>query len=261
MERKREYKFSYQTIVTYSSMVSSYHFLLRCTPSEESFQQIKEHQLQLLAPEKITLSRDAFGNVIHYGHLNDRHDLFVVASNGVVACDKYQIEESAPKIIYKTPTHLTLVDAEMLNFNRSVRCSGSTLETAMALSQALFNYMIYMPGKTSVGTTSIESFGMAAGVCQDFSHILIALCRERAIFARYVVGFVVGTGETHAWVEVWCDGVWYGVDPTHNRKVESGYIKLSHGRDADDCSVVRGTMRGSASHSTQIRVVVEEILK
>ncbi len=261
MNPKKRYKFSYQTIVTYSAMVSTYHFLLRCTPCDKSFQRLLEYQLHLLAPAKITQSEDVFGNVVHYGHLNDRHDLFVVASNGVVECDSYRIEDEKPQTIYRAQSHLTHIDQAMSNFNRSVGCKGSTLDVAMALSSALYDYMDYSAGKTSVSTTASESFDMAAGVCQDFSHILIALCRERAIFARYVVGLVVGTGETHAWVEVWCDGAWYGVDPTHNRAVEEGYVKLSHGRDAVDCSVIRGSMRGSASHSTQIRVVVEEILK
>ncbi len=81
----------------------------------------------------------------------------------------------------------------------------------------------------------------------------------RSLHARYVMGYVIGEGETHAWVEVWSDGAWYGVDPTHNCVVESGYIKVAHGRDAADCSVVRGMRKGVSATASQVRVVVEEI--
>ncbi|MFI3281383.1 MAG: transglutaminase family protein [Rikenellaceae bacterium] len=257
-ERKR-YKFSYQTIVTYQSMVSVYHFMLRCTPCDQPQQRLKEYQLHLMAPATLRRDVDIFGNVIHYGFLNEMHDIFVVASNGVVECGDYKIEESAPKPLFRVASPLTQADSSISAFNRGVDAAGSPLEIAQVLSSAIHHHMSYSAGATSVTTTAAESFAIGAGVCQDFSHILLAMCRERAIFARYVVGFVVGTGETHAWIEVWSDGAWYGVDPTHNRVAEQGYIKLSHGRDAADCSVIRGSKRGMASHTTQIRVVVEEI--
>ncbi len=242
-------------------MVSAYHFLLRCTPCNAPFQRLSEHQLHLMAPAKIDCTTDAFGNLFHYGFLNEGHDLFVVASNGVVECGEYKIDDPAPQPFYRANTHLVFADRAISEFNQSIELSGTTRDMALQLSTALHTYMHYSPGSTTVTTSAAASFALGAGVCQDFSHILIAMCRERAIFARYVVGFVAGTGETHAWVEVWCDGAWFGVDPTHDRAVEDGYIKLAHGRDAADCSVVRGSKRGSASHTTQIRVVVEEILK
>ncbi len=240
-------------------MVSTYHFLLRCTPCDLPFQRLKDHQLHLLAPAKITEERDAFGNTIHYGYLNEAHDLFVVASNGVVECEKYMIVDPSPEPFYKAETHLTAADKAISEFSAKIKCgTDSPLETALTLCEALHKQISYSPGVTSVTSSAAESFTLKSGVCQDFAHILIAMCRERAIFVRYVVGLVVGTGETHAWVEVWSDGIWWGVDPTHNKFIKEGYIKLAHGRDAADCSVVRGSKRGLSAHSTQIRVVVEE---
>ncbi|MFR9524130.1 MAG: transglutaminase domain-containing protein [Rikenellaceae bacterium] len=255
----KRYKFSYQTIVTYQSMVAAYHFMLRCTPCDLPMQRLKECQLHLLSPAVISRSEDAFGNVIHYGYLNEAHDIFVVASNGVVERGDYRIEDAKPQGFYRAQSHLTHLDSALSQFNRSLEAEGDHFEVAVALSQAVHRRMVYCAGVTSFDTTAAEALSYGEGVCQDFSHILLALCRERAIFARYVVGFVVGTGATHAWVEVWCDGVWRGVDPTHNQVAGDGYIKLSHGRDAADCSVIRGTKKGLAPHATQIRVVVEEI--
>ena len=79
------------------------------------------------------------------------------------------------------------------------------------------------------------------------------------IGARYVCGFMQGEGVTHAWVEVYCNGYWLALDPTHNRKIEYGYIKLAQGRDAADCPVNRGVFTGSAIQTTHVEVIVEEV--
>lgn len=52
-------------------------------------------------------------------------------------------------------------------------------------------------------------------MCQDESHVMIALCRLSGLTARYAAGFLYGEGESHAWVEVLHNGRWYGLDPTN----------------------------------------------
>ncbi len=259
MDIKKRYKFSYQTIITYQSMVSHYHFLLRCTPFDIPCQRIEEQQLHLLAPAKITCQSDTFGNTIHYGYLNEEHDLFVVASNGIIECSRYMVEDKSPMAYYLSETALTRADKAITEFNKSIDSEKDSLATAIAISAKLHAKIKYQSGATSIETSASESFEQGRGVCQDYAHILITLCRQRGVHARYVVGLVVGTGETHAWVEIWSDGRWWGVDPTHDKFIEYDYIKLAHGRDAADTSVVRGVKHGLAAHSTQIRVVVEEL--
>ena len=51
-----------------------------------------------------------------------------------------------------------------------------------------------------VCSSDLVAFSQKQGVCQDYAHILIAMCRHIGIFARYVNGFLIGEGETHAWV-------------------------------------------------------------
>ncbi len=255
----KKYRYSYQTIVRYDSMVSHHHFLLRCTPMSNSFQSVVESELQLLNSASITAGVDSFGSPIHYGSIMQRHDLFVVSSSGVVRCSEYGEEQATPPPYYGVESGMTHINEPLKQWGDSLGIEGSALNQAMELSSAIHSYMSYTPGLTTTLTTAIESFELKGGVCQDYAHILIGLCRDRGILARYVVGLVMGTGETHAWVEVYCDGVWLGIDPTHNCKVEWGYIKLSHGRDAHDCSVTRGVHRGAYNHTTQVRVMVEEL--
>lgn len=88
---------------------------------------------------------------------------------------------------------------------------------------------------------------MGCGVCQDYAHILTALCRAAGIAARYAAGMMTGEGASHAWTEVWDGQFWHGLDPTHNCLVDERYIKLSHGRDFMDAAVDRGCFLGTAS--------------
>ncbi|MFR9651171.1 MAG: transglutaminase domain-containing protein [Rikenellaceae bacterium] len=255
----RRYSFSYQCIERYNVMVRDYHFLLRCRPHEAPFQHCEQNSLRLLTGVKVNTAYDTFGNAIHYGSFEEEHDLFVISMSGIVMCDEYQIKESNPEPIYLNQSHFTQASGEIAKLSQSVGLFSSDLEVALQLMGVLYSRIEYRAGATTVNTTAAMALELGAGVCQDLSHLLLSMCRFRGIRARYVMGYVIGEGETHAWVEIWSDGIWYGVDPTHNILIDSGYIKVAHGRDAADCSIVRGMRRGVSEAQTQVRVVVEEI--
>jgi transglutaminase-like putative cysteine protease len=79
------------------------------------------------------------------------------------------------------------------------------------------------------------------------------------ITARYVTGFIIGEGVSHAWVEFLDHDQWYGIDPTNNKLVNDEYIKIGHGRDAKDCMINRGIMHGGGPHTQSVRVNVQEV--
>ncbi|MFI3266411.1 MAG: transglutaminase family protein [Rikenellaceae bacterium] len=255
----RRYRFSYQTIVRYDRLVSNHDFMLRCMPLDYKQQRLVDEHIHLLGGAEYQRSEDNFGNTIVYGSMKQKHDIFVVAVCGVVDCLEYKVEEEKPSRVFLSSTPKTMCTSYMACWANEVPSEGSSLEQALALSSYISSYMSYAPSVTNTETTASESFELRQGVCQDYSHLLISLCRERGILARYVAGFMAGTGETHAWVEVHCEGAWYGIDPTHNTLIEYGYVKVSHGRDAADCSVVRGMHRGRSAQSTQVRVIVEQL--
>ena len=91
---------------------------------------------------------------------------------------------------------------------------------------------------------------IGAGVCQDYSHVLLSLLRMAGMPARYVVGLMQGEGESHAWVEANCRGYWYGIDPTNHLLINESYIKLAHGRDYGDCMISRGISRNPRAIQT-----------
>jgi transglutaminase-like putative cysteine protease len=133
----------------------------------------------------------------------------------------------------------------------------------LAIGQALHAHMTFDSGATDVLTPPAEAFANARGVCQDFSHILIACLRGVGIPAGYVSGFLrtapppgqprlEGADAMHAWVRAWCGAEmgWIDYDPTNDMTVGDDHIAVAVGRDYADVSPVRGTLRSIGGHVT-----------
>ena len=109
--------------------------------------------------------------------------------------------------------------------------------------------MSYGFDRTGVRTTAGQALAEGHGVCQDYAHLMLALCRLLGIPARYVSGHLVGEGGTHAWVEVLQPRAGQTVeivawDPTHDRSADPRYLTVAVGRDYRDVAPVSGTYRG-----------------
>jgi len=122
-----------------------------------------------------------------------------------------------------------------------------------------------------VHTPILEAFQKRAGVCQDFSHILIGCLRAIGLSAQYVSGYLMtrpapgkeklrGADASHAWVSVYCPGApgqWLELDPTNNMVVGLDHVRVAIGRDFGDVSPLRGVIRGGGDHTLQIAVTTE----
>ncbi len=116
----------------------------------------------------------------------------------------------------------------------------------------------YGPGTTGIHETAENALALGQGVCQDYAHIMLSLLRTERIPARYVVGMMMGDGASHAWVEAFCKGFWYGFDVTNQKLVNDEYIKVSCGRDSEDCPVIKGNFFGDGIQHQSESVTVEE---
>lgn len=165
--------------------------------------------------------------------------------------------------MYRYPSAFTQPDENLRRFLEETGAEDghwSPGEKCILIMNRLYGRFVYVPGATTVRTTAAEAFSRGQGVCQDYAHIFICLCRLAGIPARYAAGMVPGVGETHAWAEVWLDGGWVGFDPANNRLAGESCIKLTHGRDFMDSAVDRGRFLGFAAQKQEILVKVEEIL-
>ena len=123
---------------------------------------------------------------------------------------------------------------------------GDEHALAARINAYVFEHMRYVPDVTNVATTAAQAFAQRTGVCQDYAHIMLALCRLCGLAARYVSGHLLGEGGTHAWVEVigapLNDGTApaWGFDPTHRRATTLAYVFVAAGRDFADVTPTSG---------------------
>jgi transglutaminase-like putative cysteine protease len=119
-----------------------------------------------------------------------------------------------------------------------------------ALAQRICDWvadqMVYAHGATSTATTAAEALAVGRGLCQDYAHLMIALCRAAGLRARYVSGHMLAEGGSHAWVEVLLptgDGSFsaVGFDPTNRRRPDLRYTVVAVGRDYRDIAPTSGT--------------------
>ncbi|MFZ7093865.1 transglutaminase family protein [Primorskyibacter sp. 2E233] len=148
--------------------------------------------------------------------------------------------------------------------NSQVAPGSSALQAVLAIGLALHRDMEFDSEATDVRTPPAEAFAQRRGVCQDFSHVMIACLRGIGIPAGYVSGFLrtepppgqprlAGSDAMHAWVRAWC-GVemgWIEFDPTNDTIVGDGHIVVAYGRDYSDVSPVRGTLRTAGGQDTK----------
>lgn len=99
--------------------------------------------------------------------------------------------------------------------------------------------LIYQYGVSTATTDAIDTLGHGAGVCRDFAHVGIALCRSLRIPARIVVGYFhqLDPMDLHAWFEAFIGGRWYTFDATQ-RAPRGGRIVIAYGRDAADVAFI-----------------------
>lgn len=100
------------------------------------------------------------------------------------------------------------------------------------------------------------------GVCQDFTHLMLALLRSFGVPARYVSGYLHREAESqsHAWCEAWVPDVgWLGVDPTNDCLADGAFVRVAVGRDFTDVPPNRGVYRGRARESIFVRVATRAL--
>jgi transglutaminase-like putative cysteine protease len=152
--------------------------------------------------------------------------------------------------------------AEEMDFTRV----ADPMSTLRRLNKELYTRLTYSPKSTRVDSPIDEALESRRGVCQDFTHILIALVRGVGIPCRYVSGYLFQEaddgvqspeGSTHAWAEAWVPGFdWVGFDPTNNLLADHRHIRVAVGRDYADVPPTRGVFRGLTAVRSELSVSV-----
>ena len=146
------------------------------------------------------------------------------------------------------PSSLTEPDTALREVAAELLASGDAgLDLAERINGWVAGAMTYRHDVTTVRTTASEALAVGAGVCQDYAHVMLALCRLCGLPARYVSGHMVGEGGSHAWVEVLLPSrSAVAFDPTNNRRAGHAYLTVAVGRDYADVAPTHGSYFGPA---------------
>ena len=230
--------------------------LMVVPPDFHGHQRLTTHKLRVSGCDlECERSYDSFGNVVLDLRLAKVDSHVEFATWAVVECQVPIDGSESPDDIgadrrFGEPSRLTVPDAQLRAVAEELRASGATgLDLAAFVSSRVHDHFVYEWGVTTVETSAAEAWAAARGVCQDYAHCMVALCRLCGVPARYVSGHLLGDGGTHAWVEVLVqdpEGTVRAIafDPTHDRRAGPRYVTVAVGRDYGDVPRRRGRSRG-----------------
>ncbi|MFC5701529.1 transglutaminase N-terminal domain-containing protein [Cohnella faecalis] len=271
----------------YGSSVTDSVNEIRLTPRTDERQACYHHRLTIEPNVPLVSYEDFFGNRVHSFTANDPHKELVITSHSTVVTRDRDVTRAAewgaeeswgrlrtPDFIdanaeYLLPTHYVTLQQKVKEYAAGIGGADEGVFGFIRHAAArVFGDFEYRPLSTGVHTTAEELVGIGSGVCQDFAHLLLAICRLRGVPARYVSGYhFVGDLQgrdadfeqaSHAWVEAYVPGVgWQGIDPTNNNLIDWRYVKLGHGRDYMDIVPVKGIYRGTAEQKLHVTVDVQ----
>jgi transglutaminase-like putative cysteine protease len=253
-------------------------------PRHDEWQDRRFFTLRVLPAVKMRRYADLNSNWVSHFEIEEPHTRLIVdVHSTVITRSRYtdgeptgvfidsltsvaQIEEIHP---FLQPTRYVCITPEIW---RAAVDARDEEPDVFLISKAIMSYTYsrcsYVPNVTGIETRSIEVFENPQGVCQDFTHLMLAMCRGLRIPARYVSGYLYdakrknirGAHASHAWVDVYVAGRgWFGLDPTNNRMVGDDYIVVATGTDYEDIAPIKGTLWGTGNRQMHVTVDVNEV--
>jgi transglutaminase-like putative cysteine protease len=216
---------------------------------------------------------DYYGNIVHYfnilshcTHLEIKAISKVETGSGRMASGSNEAFTIAEYLVSSTYVNFaSIVENFADQFNQTL----PPFQLAEKVCHRIQETLNYEKGVTNVHSTVAEVLELGGGVCQDFAHVMIAVCRKLGVPARYVSGYIFdgaltqgNEGASHAWCEVYGgeDEGWLAFDATRSTAfVDERYIRIGHGRDYSDIPPVRGTYRGIAKEELAVSVLIARL--
>jgi len=275
----------HRTRFTYAAPVRDSFNEARLQPANAGGQTCHQFLLKVLPASRLGHYFDFYSNYVHLFEIAEPHtELMAEATSTVTTADAPGLApEATPAPLseigqcarldrcydfLQSSTYVD-VDADLWRLALDVADGRSDAwQAAQAVMQHIHREFAYRPASTHVHTHMREVLRQKAGVCQDFAHVMVGLCRALKIPARYVSGYLYngpaeslkGAQASHAWVEVFLPGAgWCGLDPTNDRPVDGHYVKVAIGRDYADVSPLKGTYRGTGRREMLVDVLVTRL--
>jgi transglutaminase-like putative cysteine protease len=273
----------HRTTFTYAGKAHDSFNEVRLQPINDSTQHCREFALNL-TPDSTTREYDDFnGNTIHYFDVGAEHRKLIIEAFSTVDTVPMSGRTPVPIVLpsdlensveremlaeFYTRSPYVPLDVELWREAQDVVSEGRSdiWGDVRRLGSHIYRTFAYKPKTTGVNTRANDALKLRMGVCQDFAHVHLGLCRSLGIPARYVSGYFFNNTRrpreieaSHAWIEAYIPGHgWVGYDPTHDRPADDRYVKIAVGRDYSDIRPVNGTYRGPPTRSLKVEVTVRE---
>ncbi|HXQ79701.1 MAG TPA: transglutaminase family protein [Opitutaceae bacterium] len=256
---------------------------VRLRPLDDASQTCRSFELRTEPAAKPREYVDFYGNTVHFFDIAAEHSRLVIEANSEVETTPNGARPPVPAVSFSelraspeielhaeflTDSHYVPLDVELWREAQDALgdSRSDVWSDVQRMCQHIYKSFAYKPRTTGVGTGATDALRLRSGVCQDFAHVALGLCRSSGIPARYVSGYFIKSQRrpnedeaSHAWIEAFIPGYgWAAFDPTHDRPADDRYIKLASGRDYADIRPVSGTYRGGKTRSLNVEVRVRE---
>lgn len=289
------FQIEHRTHYRYAGTASESFMEARLTPISDDRQHLIARQFSTSPPCNIHTYTDYFGNQVETFSIIHRHEELMLVSRSEVETHPIDLPRAATDIsvaesqqIYRSEklalfeylvrSSAIEITPEIERLSKSfLRPSAPIGPSLLALNTWITDTLTYAPGSTKIDTPVSAVLQHRKGVCQDFAQLMIALLRASQIPARYVTGYIetdaqyeavqsakdvrlVGSSESHAWVEVYLSGgFWWPLDPTNRCVAGERHVKVATGRDYHDCTPTRGVFKGTTTDRLAVSVVMQRI--
>ena len=257
-------------------------------PQKSGSQRLVSFELDLEPPARLFSFADSFGNAVYHFDVPQPHNSLRIEARSAVETNPRVDMPDALDMGEWQRLKSEFVMADAFEFLRphgyAVRTLALTefikqkkldelkkfdpLTALLRLNQALYESFDYAPGATEADSPIDLALESGSGVCQDFSHIMLAICRSWGMPARYVSGYLFTDSSegdrsdpdaTHAWIEVFLPSLrWVGFDPTNNMLAGERHVSVAIGRDYADVPPSRGVYKGDEDSQLVVGVSVRQ---
>ena len=277
------YSVQHVTRFSYASPVRESVMELRMRPASQGPQRCLQFDLDLEPSARVFAYQDFLGNWVHHFDLPRRHAEMTITARALVLIDApppvpavqdstawEEVDNWAATGQYwdfRQPSRFAEWSDALMAFaapiEQRVR-DGDPLTAVRAAMGAVHGGFEYAPHSTRVDSPIDVALASRRGVCQDFTHVLLAVLRRLQLPSRYVSGYLApsditteATIATHAWAEVRLPTLgWVGCDPTSGSFIGTRHIRVAVGRDYADVPPTKGVFKGVTATTLSVAVAV-----
>lgn len=257
-------------------------------PQKSNRQRLVSFDLDIDPPAQLFSYPDSFGNAVYHFDVPQPHDRLTITARSAVETqapppspenldqgewDRLRSEFLRGENFDFLHPHGFARESEalrryMADHDIDVLRDRDPLSALKALNRTIYDSFGYEAGVTRADSPIDDVLKARKGVCQDFAHVMIAICRSWGIPARYVSGYLFTDRKhgdrsdpdaTHAWVEVFLPSLrWIGFDPTNDSEATERHVACAFGRDYSDVPPSRGVYKGEAESQLAVGVTVRK---